>query len=101
MAFPARDQAEEVVQLGEKPLDLPTPFVPAQRPSVLSFAPFPPVRRDQLDAVLGGELIVERVRVVCFVPDKPGRELVEEASGKNLLHKQTLGRALRSGQIRR
>ena len=92
MAFPAGDQAAEVVQPGEEPLHLPASFVPAQRPAILSFAPPPPVGRDQLDVVFVPEVLVEPVRVVSLVADQPRRELLEEASGKNLLHKQTLGR---------
>ena len=35
--------------------------------------------------------MIERVRIVGFVADEPGRKFVEEASGKNLLHKPALG----------
>jgi hypothetical protein len=51
-----------------------------------------PVGRDHLDVVFLAERAVERVRVVGLVTDEPGRELVEEASGQNILHKLALGR---------
>ncbi len=39
-----------------------------------------------LDAVFLVERAVKRVRVVGLVADEPGGELVEEASGQNVLH---------------
>jgi hypothetical protein len=36
--------------------------------------------------------LIERVRVIGFVADEPGGELVEEAAGKNVFHKLALGR---------
>ena len=90
--FPSGDEAAEVVHPGEEPLHLPSPAISAQRASILSsaFAPAP-VGRDHLDVVFDGELFIERVRVVSFVSDEPGGELVEEAAGKNLFHKLALG----------
>ena len=93
MAFPARDQAAEVVEPGEKPFHLPAPPVTAQRPAVLGFASSPPIRRDQLDAVFGRELGIERVRVVRLVPDQPLRKLVEEARAEHPFNKPALRRA--------
>ena len=55
------------------------------------FAPTP-VGRDPFDAVLTLELVVERVRVVGFVADEPGREFAEKAPGKNFFNKLALGR---------
>jgi hypothetical protein len=49
------------------------------------------VGRDQLNAVFVGELLIERVRVVGFVADEPGGELIKEAAGKNVFHKLALG----------
>ena len=75
-----------------KSLSTPTTPVAAQFASILRLASLAPVRRNQLDVVIFREFLVERVRVVGFVPDEPRRQLVEEASGKNLLHKLALGR---------
>ena len=91
MVLPASDQAAETVHPGKQPLDLPATAIAAQLSPILRLAAPPPVRRDQLDVVRFGEFLVELVRVVGFVADEPGGQLVEEASGKNLLHKLALG----------
>jgi hypothetical protein len=78
------------VHPGEEPLYFPATAIAPQFPSVPTLASPPPVGRDQLDAVLFGEFLVELVRVVGFVADEPDRELVEEASSKNLFHKLAL-----------
>lgn len=76
----------------EEPFHLPSPAISAELSSVLSLLPATsPVGGDHLDSVLVGKLLVERVRVVGFVADKPGRELIEEAAGKNIFHKLALG----------
>ena len=93
MVFPACDQATEVVQPGKEPLHLPAPPVPAQRSSILGFAPSSPIWSDELDAVLGPELLVEPVRVVSLVADQPRRELVKEASRKHAFDKLAFRRA--------
>ena len=91
--FPSGDEAAEVVQPGKEPFHFPAFAIAAQFPPVLcvSFAAAP-VGRDQLDVILFFERLVERVRVVGLVADEPGREFIEEASGKNLFHKLALGR---------
>ena len=93
MVFPSGDESAEVVHPGKEPLYFPAPAIAPQPASILSsaFAPAP-VGRDQLDAVLALELFIERVRVVRFVSDEPGREFVKETSSKNLFHKLALGR---------
>jgi len=91
VVLPTSDEAAEVVHPGEKPLHFPTFFVAPQLSSVLSFAAPPAIGRDQLDAVFLFELFVEPVRVVGFVANEPGRQFVEETSGKNLFHKLALG----------
>src|SRR5271165_9683 len=91
VVLPTSDEAAEVVHPGEKPLHFPTFFVAPQLSSVLGFAAPPAIGRDQLDAVVLCELLVEPVRVVGFVADEPGGELIEKASGKNLFHKLALG----------
>jgi len=90
--FPSSDEAAEVVHPGEEPLHLPSSAIAAQLSSVLGFAFAPaPIGCNQLDIVLLFERLVERVRVVGFVADEPGWELVEKTSGKNLFHKLALG----------
>ena len=91
VVFPSGDEAAEVVHPGEESLHLPPSSVAAQLASVLGFASAPPVGRDQLDSILLGQFRVERIRVVGFVADQPGGELVEETAGQNLLHKLALG----------
>lgn len=90
--FPSGDEAAEVVHPGEEPFHFPAPAVAAQLAAILGLASTPPVGRYHVDAVLGGKGLIERVRVVRFIADEAGRELVEEASGKNLFHKLALGR---------
>ena len=91
--FPSGDESAEVLHPCEESFDFPSPAISAQLASILSLlAATTAVRRDQLDAVFGGELFIERVRVVGFVADEPGGELIEEASGKNVFHKLALGR---------
>jgi hypothetical protein len=51
-----------------------------------------PVGSDHFDVVFFGEPLVERVRVVSFVADEPGGQLIEETAGKNIFHKFALGR---------
>jgi hypothetical protein len=91
--FPSSDEAAEGMHPGKEPFDLPSSSISAQRAPVLGLAlSLAPVGSDHLDAVLGGELLVERVRVVGFVADEPGREFIEKASGKNFFNKLAFGR---------
>ena len=91
VVFPSGDQAAEVVHPGKEPLYFPASAVTTQLASILTFASASPIGRDQLDSVPFRELGIERIRVVGFVTDEASREFVEEASGKNLLHKLALG----------
>lgn len=91
VVFPARDESAEVVHPGKQPLHSPASPVTTQWASVLRLASVAPIRRNHFNVVLFGEFIVELVRVVRLVADEPGREFVEEASRKNLLHKLALG----------
>jgi len=90
--LPSGDEPAEAVHPREEPLHFPAPAVAAQFAAILSSAPVAPVWRDHLDAIFFLEPAVERVRVVGLVADEPGGELVEEASGQNVLHKLALGR---------
>ena len=91
--LPSGDKAAEAVHPREEPLHLPAFSISAQFAPILSsaFAPTP-VGRDHLDAVFLLEPAVERVRVVGLVANETGGELIEEASGQNVLHKLALGR---------
>jgi hypothetical protein len=92
VVFPSCNESSEVVHPGKEPLHFPSFAIAAQLSAILgSVFSSASVRRDQLDAVLGGEFFIKRVRVVGFVADESGRELVEEASGKNIFHKLALG----------
>jgi|SRR5271155_1142021 len=92
VVFPSGDEPSEVVHPCEEPFYFPSFAIASKLASILGSAfPSSPVRCDQLDAVFGGELFVERVRVVCLVADQSRWELVEEASGKNVFHKTALG----------
>lgn len=86
----AIDEAAEPVQPGKQPFHLPAFLVAAQLSSILGLASSATVRCDQLNAVLGLELLVEPVRVVGFVSDEPRRELVEEAAGQNFFDELAL-----------
>ena len=92
VVFPSSDESAEVVHPGKEPLHFPAFSITAQLAAILSSAfASAPVRGNQFNSVVFSELRVERVRVVGFVADEPGREFVEEASGKNLFHKLALG----------
>src|SRR5512146_2899519 len=86
----AIDEAAEPVQPGKQPFHLPAFLVSAQRSSILGLAPSPTVGCDQLNVVLGLELLVEPVRIVGFVPDEPRREFPEEAASKDFFEELAL-----------
>ena len=92
LVLSAGDESAEVVHPGEQPFHFPSPAVAPQLTSILSLlSATAPVGRDHFDVVLGGKLLVERVRVIGLVTDKPGGELIEETAGKNIFHKLALG----------
>jgi hypothetical protein len=92
VVFPSCNEPSKVVHPGKEPLHFPSFAIATQLTTILCAAfASASVRRDQLDTVLGGEFFIERIRVVSLVPDQSRRELVEEASGKNLFHKMALG----------
>lgn len=93
VVFPSGNESSEVLHPGEEPFHLPSPSISPQLTSILSLlSATAPIGCDHFDVVLGGKLLVERVRVVGFVTDEPGGELIEEAAGKNVFHKLALGR---------
>jgi len=70
--FVADDQSPEVLQPGEGPLDLPTPFIPPHFASVVTFPPAVAltVGGDQIDTA-PLEPIPQRIAVIAFVGDDP------------------------------
>lgn len=90
--FPTGDQSAEVVHPREESLHFPASPIAAQLATVLTLASAPAIGRNHFYSVFGSELFIERVRVVSFVANGPGREFIEEASGKNRFHKLELGR---------
>ena len=91
VVFPAHHQAPEVVKPGEEPLYPPAAAIPPERSAVLTSASPPPVGCNHFDPVVLGELAVERVRIVGFVADEPGRRLLEEASSQHAFHQLAFG----------
>ena len=85
--FPSGNESAEVVHPGEEPLHFPSSLVAPQLASVLRLSAPAPVGRDQLDAVLLFELLIESVRVVGFVSDELFGEFIEETSGEDLFDK--------------
>ena len=69
--FPAADESAEVVKPGEEALDFPAAAVPAQLAAVLGVLPaaIVLVRRDQPDAMLLPEALIQRIAVVGAVAD--------------------------------
>ncbi len=69
--FPAGDQSAEVMKPGEQPLDFPTAAVASQFSTVLGFLPaaIAFVRRDQANAMLLPQVLVEWIAVVGRVAD--------------------------------
>ncbi len=91
--FPSCDEAAEVLHPCKQPFHFPSSAISPQPAPILRLLPAAAtVRSDHFDVVFGGEPLVERVRVVSFVADEPGGQLIEEASGKNIFHKFALGR---------
>ena len=85
VVFPAGNESSEVVHPGKEPLHFPSFAIAAQLAAILgSVFSSASVRRNQLDAVFGGQLFIQRVRGVGFVADESGRELIVEASAKNI-----------------
>lgn len=89
---PARDDASEVVEPREEPLDPPAPLVAAQRPSIPGLDPVASIRGDQFDP-RGGEIRVHPIGVVGLVADKPvGFGPGEAVSQGNLNQRHLVGR---------
>lgn len=90
MVFIADCDSTKVVEPSEQPLDFPTPAVPAQRPKILGLASIPPVGSDHLDAILGQQVLVQRVAVVGLVANQPLRIAREKSTLKSVFDKSYL-----------
>lgn len=75
MVFPTGDHAAVVVQPSEQPLDVPAAPVTAQHTAILGCGPAAPqvVGRNQFDAVLLAQTLIQRIAVVSLVPDQSRR----------------------------
>ena len=74
MILPSDNEAAEVVEPGEKPLNLPTSFVSAEGSPVLRFSdPVATIGRDHFNSVMLIERLIERIAVVGLVADEPVR----------------------------
>jgi hypothetical protein len=91
VVFPSSDEAAEIMHPREESFHLRALSVAAQLAPIQTPASVAQVGRDHLDVVFLAERAIERVRVVGLVADEPGGELVEEASGQNILNKPALG----------
>ena len=91
MTFPTHQQAPEVLQPGEQPLDFPPAFVTPEFSSVLAVrsGAIATMRCDQLDAVLLGQKIIQRVAVISPIRNQAfrlrGHEAVLDRSRDQLL----------------
>jgi hypothetical protein len=67
--FPARDNAAEVMKPGEEPLNLPTASAAPKRPAILrTGVAVGSMGRDQLDAIGGGQVVIEAVAIDPLSP---------------------------------
>ena len=80
MPFVADDEPSEILQPGEQALDLPSPYVSAQRTTILSHpaTPIPRVWRDHLNTEVIVKSGIQLVAIVGLVPDNARRELFDE-----------------------
>lgn len=82
MVFVSHDQSSEVVQPSKEAFDLPSATIAPKGTSVLRLpgAPCPTdIGRDQLNATLSHEPLVQFVAVVGLVPDQSSGLLIQEA----------------------
>ena len=85
VVFPSGRHASEALQPGKEAFNLPPSSISSQRPSILGLWSFPPpsVRCDHLNAQ-GGQLRVQGVAIVGFVPNDPIRELHQKPAFQGL-----------------
>jgi hypothetical protein len=92
VVFSSGEDSAESLHPCEEPFHFPSPAISPKFATILSLvSTTAPVRGNHFDVVFVGKLLVERVRVVGFIADEPGGELIEEAAGKNVFHKLALG----------
>jgi len=92
VVFPSGDETSEGVQPGEEPFDIPASLVAAKLAPVLGLAPAPAVGRNHLDAVLSCKMLIQSVRVVCFIADQAFWKFLDETSREDFFDELALGR---------
>src|SRR5262245_48428440 len=81
--FPAGDDSTEVMKPSEEPLNFPATPAASKGPAILRpVLAIGAMRRDQLDAIRGREMLIEPVAVVALVADQSCRELADEPRGE-------------------
>ena len=95
MILIADHQPTEVLKPGEQSFDLPTASVSPQWPTVLGgrLVSTAPVRRDQLDVSFSGQLRIQRIAVIRFVPHQPLGQVFQKAGVQRCLHERHFMRA--------
>jgi len=80
MIFVAHNDSPKVTQPRKQAFDFPTPFVTAKFSAVLGWGAFAIgfVRRNKLNLEFF-QLLIQRIRIICFIADYPWRSLVGEA----------------------
>jgi len=69
VTFPAATDPAKVLQPGEQPLDLPTPQVAAQRPSILGSLSSATVGGNQFDTLFSSQPLIQAIAVVSTISD--------------------------------
>jgi hypothetical protein len=94
LELPADEQSPEVAQPSEQAFDFPSSPVAPERAAILRFLPFPVafVRRDQRHTVVF-QSFVQRIGIVCPIPDQPLWAASSKAPLKGSLDKGDFMRA--------
>lgn len=91
MIFIAGDNATIVLQPGEKPFNLPSAFVPSERPAILCCGLYPvsPMGRDQGN-VRFLECFIEGIGIIGPVSHNDAWILSDKSSGNRSFHQRDL-----------
>src|SRR5512146_1966496 len=87
VVLPTGDHAAVVMQPCKQTLDVPAAPIPAQHAAILGCGPAAAevVRRDQLDAVLLAQALIQRIAVISLVPNQSRRRGPAEPGPDGLL----------------
>lgn len=93
MIFVSHNYSPKVLQPRKKSLDFPSPFGAAQNSAVLRlrFLSIGFMRRNQLNVQLF-QLVVERIRIICFVADYSARSFISKSLADCSLDKPDFAR---------